>query len=211
MTANDHLTDLISSLIAPLGYEVVWLEAQTTRERILRIYIDYVEQPAPTKIGIQDCVRVTKHLDEPLDQNPEVAPLIEKIFQGTYELEVSSPGIERPLRRPKDYLRFAGSEVRVHTFRPLTAEECGNSAYQAKNPRQKNFLGTVLGIEGEKLRLALSTGTPGKARTAKAKKSGSGTTNSAEEVTIPLPLISKANLEPRLEDVLQGSERELSS
>lgn len=211
MNANENLTDLISAFLAPLGYDVVWLEAQVTRERILRIYIDHLEEVPGRRIGIEDCVRVTKALEEPLEQHPAIGPEVEKIFKGNYELEVSSPGIDRPLRRAKDFERFAGHEARVHIFRPLTADECGNSAYQAKNPRQKNFLGIVLGIAGEKLRLALSTGTPGKSRTGKSKdKAGSGTTNSVEEVTIPLPLISKANLEPRFDD-FESSERELKS
>ena len=120
--------------------------------------------------------------------------------EGGYELEVSSPGIDRPLRTERDFEKFRGREIRVHTFRPLTAEETSNPVYQAKNPKQKNFLGTLKGIQEGKVRIALNL-TGGHDKTQKKKKPSSEVTNSAEEVAIPLPLISKANLEPTFDAV----------
>ena len=107
---------------------------------------------------------------------PEVA----EIFGSTpYELEVSSPGVDRPLRREQDYLRFAGRKIRLNTFRPLSAEELENAPYAAQNPRQKNFLGELLGLDSGKVRLKSSIG--------------------GEEVRIPLPLVARANLDPDFE------------
>jgi ribosome maturation factor RimP len=215
-----HLIELISPLVTPLGYEIVHLEV-IQRQKTLRLYIDHLDSTAG--IGIQDCVKVTKALDEPLDQMPDV----DKAFGGgTYELEVSSPGIDRPLRSLRDFDKFKGREIRVHTFRPLTGEELGNADYQSKNPKQKNFLGTLQGVRGDKVVMTLNltggfdpshpdfkkkSGKKGKASPAD-RKEASPTTNSVEgeghamEVTFPLPLISKANLEPLdLLEQLEGS------
>lgn len=177
MQANEaRLIEIITPLIAPLGYEVVHVEIQTHRHKVLRLFIDFSETPKAEAsgkipaIGIEDCVKVTKALDEPLDQNSEV----EALFHGAYELEVSSPGVDRPLRQKKDYERFAGRSVRLHTFRALSQDEMGNAAYFAKNPKQKNFIGVLKGLSGDRLLLAAGDA----------------------EITIPLPLISKANLEP---------------
>ena len=201
-TSKDKLIELISPLVEPLGYEIVYLEAQTQREKILRIYIDHLE--SSKGIGIEDCVKVSKALDEPLDLIPEVA----KVFPNSFELEVSSPGIDRPLRTPKDYTRFSGRDARINLFRPLTAEEIGNAGYLAKNPKQKHFLGTLMGFQDGKVRLAIKTGPAEKKGKAKKAKSN---TNSAEEITIPLPLISKANLEPDFDLTNSGKEEEKES
>ena len=193
---RDLLLNAICVLIAPLGYEVIYLEAQTHRQKVLRIYIDHLVPGAKKGIGIEDCARVSRALDEPLELLPEV----EAVFKGSYELEVSSPGVDRPLRRLKDFERFSGQEARIHTFRPLTVDEIGNSGYQSRNPKQKNFVGTLKGLQDNKILLAVSANDGA----SKSSKKGKGTkaqpdTNSAEVVMIPLPLISKANLEPKFE------------
>jgi ribosome maturation factor RimP len=227
------LQEKISQLIAPLGYDLVHLEIINTRQKLIRVYIDHTsahleagaDRGYGAGINVEDCAIVSRALDEPLDQMPEV----EAIFSGTYELEVSSPGIDRPLRRSGDYERFKGREARIHVFRPLTAEEMGNPEYQQKNPKQKNFIGVLKGVRkgaaGESVLLVLdpSKGSikhaakmaPKSAKSPKkAKASVKGApapTNSVEEilnsdhlenkdiVAIPLPLISKANLEPDFE------------
>ena len=162
---------------------------------MLRVFIDHSNaDPDQDAIGIQDCVKVTKALDEPLDQFQE----IEAMFKGSYELEVSSPGVDRPLRLQKDYERFSGREVRINIFRPLTNDEMGNAHYFEKNSKQKNFLGTLKGVQNGKVMLALTIAakTAGKKPAKKGAKFAPANTNSAVVVTIPLPLISKANLEP---------------
>ena len=195
-----------------MGYDVVHVEVQNHKPRTLRVFIDFAEQTpeldnTDRAIGIEDCVKVTRALEEPLEKLPEV----ESIFHGTYELEVSSPGVDRPLRTARDFTRFAGREARIHTFRPLTAEESGNASYQERNPKQKNYFGTILGMnetaERVRFEIALEGSAAGKAGAVKGKKpakkehkkSKADSVASAEIVTIPLLLISKANLEPRYE------------
>jgi ribosome maturation factor RimP len=202
-TSTEALIDWIDRLIQPLGYEVVHLELQSHRQKTLRVFIDFADSRGTTDsgeekaIGIEDCVAVTRALDEPLDQIPE----IEALLHGAYELEVSSPGVDRPLRQAKDFVRFAKREARIHTFRPLTAEEIGNEAYFSKNPKQKNFFGTLLGVSGDKVQLAVSPGPSaekGKSK-RKPKTNKEAETGASAEISIPLPLISKANLEPKFD------------
>lgn len=192
-STTSRLIELISPLTERLGYEIVHLEIQTQRQKILRIFIDHVA-PSDQAIGIQDCVKATHALDKQLEQMPE----IDKLFgDSSYELEVSSPGIDRPLRLSKDYERFSGREVRIHLFRPLTSDEIGNAEYFSKNPKQKNFVGTLLGLREDRVLLALPK------TSGKSSRKTASLTNSVEKdqetVMIPLPLIAKANLEPKFE------------
>lgn len=177
VTVEDKLISIVNPLIEPLGYEVVHLEIQSHRQKQLRVFIDFTDPTVRGGIGIEDCVKVTRALDEPLDQHPE----LEKVFHGSYELEVSSPGIDRPLRREKDFERFKGQRVKIHVFRPLTVEEIGNTEYQSKNPKQKNFLGTLSGVTNGKVGMKVEGG------------------SKEAEIAIPLSLISKANLEPEFD------------
>jgi ribosome maturation factor RimP len=175
---GDRLIELLSPIVEGLGYEIVHLECQLARQKTLRLFID---AKGSQGVGIEDCVKVARALDEPLDQMPE----LDAVFKGAYELEVSSPGIDRPLRQPKDYEKFQGQEARIHVYRPLTAEEIGNAKYLEKNPRQKNFLGVLKGFRNDRVLLAVGTGS----------KAGLPEL----DVEIPLSLISKANLEPKID------------
>ncbi len=195
----DQLIQLISPSVTPLGYQIIHLEGQSHRQKVLRIFIDHLDPNTSQGIGIEDCVKVSRELDEKLDQMPEVQALL----PGTYELEVSSPGVDRPLRTAEDFQRFSGQEVRIHLYRPLTSEEIENSTYQEKNPKQKNFLGTLVGLQNSKVVLSIisSSEKGSKRQGKKSKAKAEPTTNSVEglRVAIPLPLISKANLEPQFD------------
>ncbi len=168
----------LSELIAPLGFEVIHVEVQNQRQRILRVYIDRLDHSA-RGVTLDDCASVSKAFDEPLEGMAE----IDSLFRGNYQLEVSSPGVDRPLRRAADFERFRGREARIHVYRPLTELEIENADYLRRNPKQKNFLGNLAELRGEKLLLSVPGGAAGPA-----------------SVAIPLELISKAHLEPRYEE-----------
>ena len=189
--AQENLYQALSTLISPLGYELVHLEIQNQKQKVLRLFIDRLaDQPEQenASISVEDCANVSRAIDEPLDQMPE----IDEVFHGgSYDLEVSSPGVDRPLRSQKDFIKFQGKEARVHVFRPLTAEEIENADYLAKNPKQKHFLGEILGCKDDKVLLALTSETGNK-----SKKKTSAT---PLQVAIPASLISKANLEPKFD------------
>jgi ribosome maturation factor RimP len=99
-----------------LGYELVDLE--TSRGGLMRVFID-----SPGGISVEDCARVSNHLTR--------AFAVEGI---DYErLEVSSPGLDRPLKRPEDFERFAGSRATVRLKLPRNG--------------QRRFEGRVMGVE----------------------------------------------------------------
>lgn len=194
---QESLIEFIGSVIEPLGFEVVHLEIVTQRTKTLRLYID-----RQGGVGIEDCATVSRTLGEeggPLDKFAEIAG--SGLLTGAYELEVSSPGLDRPLRQEKDYSRFAGREARIHVYRPLSAEEIANGEYQQKNPKQKNFVGTLQGVENGKVILAVSPNKPGhnKKKNLDALKNSENSNKPGLTVRIPISLISKANLEPQFE------------
>jgi ribosome maturation factor RimP len=107
------LTDLVERTLAGLGYELVELER--AGGGLLRITLDHVPGQAPAggedeaeerHIGIEDCERVSRHLTH-----------LFAVEDVDYDrLEVSSPGIDRPLRGARDFARFAGEMAKVQLF-----------------------------------------------------------------------------------------------
>lgn len=195
------LMEKLGPILEGLGYELVHLEMQMHHGKVLRVYIDRLEfNEKLGAIGVEDCANVSRALDEPLDAMLEV----DKAFGGAYELEVSSPGVDRPLRKVRDFEKFAGRDARIHTFRPLTAEELGNTDYQKRNPKQKNFLGRLSGVvvtgagasessASVKLTVLASMGTSTKGKKPSLKKKENERT---DEILLPMSLIAKANIEP---------------
>jgi ribosome maturation factor RimP len=94
------IKSLIEPTLAHMGYELYAVEQSGSSGRTLRVSID---RPEPIKI--EDCERVSKVIG-PLVDNSNLIP-------GSYDLEVSSPGAERPLRDMHDYVRFSGKRVNV--------------------------------------------------------------------------------------------------
>lgn len=95
----------ITRIVEDLGYECVHVgEATESGRQIIRIFIDSLGG-----INVKDCEGVSKAVNRYLDGRDDSA------LGERYYLEVSSPGLERPLFKPKDYDRFKGKEVRVKT------------------------------------------------------------------------------------------------
>lgn len=122
---RERLIAMTEPLLARLGYELVDVEYAATRsEATLRVYIDWPEGQMPPEraaqpddgerafdgIGVEDCERVSRELSALLDvEDPIAVP---------YQLEVSSPGMDRILRTPAHYQRFAGQRVHVELAVP---------------------------------------------------------------------------------------------
>lgn len=97
------LAELVEPLLEPEGYELVELEYRGGKSSVLRLYVDRSEGRDP--ITIEDCVRVSRLVEPALDAADLIAT--------AYSLEVSSPGVERPLRKARDFVRFVGESARV--------------------------------------------------------------------------------------------------
>jgi len=119
--AND-LWSLIEPIVEGLGYEVVDIEFRPhPRDGLLRIYIDH-----ENGIQLHDCTAVSRQISAMLD--------VEDPIPGQFNLEVSSPGLDRPLRKAEDFEKFAGERVKIKLGMP-TLEG------------QRNFTGKLLGLK----------------------------------------------------------------
>ena len=106
---KEEVENLVLPILEEEGMELVDIEYKMGRGRgrdILRLYID-----KPEGVKIDDCERVSKRIDFILDKSD--------IIGGHYLLEVSSPGLNRPLKKEKDFKRFKGRLIKVKTFSPI--------------------------------------------------------------------------------------------
>jgi ribosome maturation factor RimP len=107
------LSDLVAQTVAGLGYDMVELER--TPGGILRVTIDWPWDGSERSVNVEDCERVTRQLQYTLE--------VEEVdYQ---RLEVSSPGIDRPLRHEKDFERFVGEVVDITLKAPIGAAAGG--------------------------------------------------------------------------------------
>ena len=104
---RDALVALLKPVVESLGVELWELEYSAGRgNALLRVYID-----SPEGISLDDCERVSRAVSEVLDAEDPVP--------GHYTLEVSSPGLERPLRTAGHFARFVGETVSVETVQAI--------------------------------------------------------------------------------------------
>jgi ribosome maturation factor RimP len=105
--APAHILQLIEPVVEGLGYECVGIEYNPHPQHgLLRIYIDH-----EAGVGVADCTKVSHQVSGVMD--------VEDPVQGNYQLEVSSPGSERPLFKVDHFQQYIGSKVRVNLFKPV--------------------------------------------------------------------------------------------
>ncbi|MGR9099294.1 MAG: ribosome maturation factor RimP [Gammaproteobacteria bacterium] len=105
--APEQLVKLLEPVIEGLGYECVGIEYHPhPRHGLLRVYID-----KEGGIVLDDCTKVSHQLSGVLD--------VEDPIQGNYQLEVSSPGMDRPLFKLSQFERYIGSQVKISLFQQL--------------------------------------------------------------------------------------------
>ncbi|HUE76414.1 MAG TPA: ribosome maturation factor RimP [Longimicrobiales bacterium] len=125
-----------------LGFELVELERAGSKTRpVLRVRVDRPDSEPGQGVSVADCARVSRALEEYLDARPGMQP--------RYVLEVSSPGVERPLVRRRDFERFRGREVTLRGYAPLAGRG---------RRLQGELLGLEDGPEGESVRMRLEDG-----------------------------------------------------
>ena len=106
---KDRLFGLLEPVVAALGYELIEVEWHSAgRSSVVRVYIDRTDGGA---IGLDDCERTSRAIGAALDAEDPVGH--------EYQLEVSSPGFDRPLRTAEHFARFAGSEARIELAAPV--------------------------------------------------------------------------------------------
>lgn len=121
--SGDALEEKLESTLSGLGYELVDLE-RSGRGKLLRVYIDKAGG-----VNVDDCAAVSSHLSRVF--------AVEGIDYD--RLEVSSPGLDRPLRQEKDFVRYAGHKARIKLRVPVAG--------------QRNFIGVLRETRGGKVEL----------------------------------------------------------
>ncbi len=148
------IEELVQPLLDELGCELVDLEYQREqRGWVLRFFLD-----KEGGINLDDCAMASREISSLMD--------VENIINTAYSLEVSSPGIERPLKKPQDFKRFSGQLVKIKTLDSIDPDATGKN--------RKTFIGTLSGLEDDNVLLILK--------------------NKNDAVAIALSQIDKANL-----------------
>jgi ribosome maturation factor RimP len=125
-TVEAKAQQVLEPIVAGEGLEL--LDVEYVREKegwVLRLFID---KPGG-KVGLDECTQVSRAVDPVLD--------VEDIVPQEYSLEVSSPGVNRPLKKLRHFEQVKGQKVKVKTFGPLG------------EPPRKNFSGTLTEVESD--------------------------------------------------------------
>jgi ribosome maturation factor RimP len=122
----DQLTELITPILEDLGFELVDLEyKQEGRDLFLRIFVDKTGG-----VNLDDCASVSREIGALLE--------VEDVISDAYRLEVSSPGMDRVLKRPADFERFTGERIKIKSKEAIDPDGRGHN--------RKTFVGELLGL-----------------------------------------------------------------
>ena len=127
---NRRVSEVIEPTLGDMGYELVRIHLSGGQRPTLQIMAERRDQADMT---VDDCAAISKACSALLDVADPIA--------GASTLEVSSPGIDRPLTRPKDYERFIGFDARIEMAEPVDG--------------RRRFTGRLVGIEDGRIALAV--------------------------------------------------------
>ncbi|MCA1797027.1 MAG: ribosome maturation factor RimP [Desulfuromonadaceae bacterium] len=157
-SVEKQVEELAAPIVSEFDLDLVDIEyRQQGREWLLCLYIDKAGG-----VTLDDCAHFSRELSTLLD--------VEDVVPTAYRLEVSSPGLDRPLKKMDDFRRFAGAVVKIK-MRSLVDPD-------ARGYTRKTFVGVLHGLEGENVAVEQSDSAGGK-------------------VLLPLQDIDKANIEPQ--------------
>ncbi len=127
------LEKLITPIVSDFSLELVDLELKGEgRRQVLRVFID-----KPGGVTLDDCAEVSREISALFE--------VEDPIEGAYVLEVSSPGLDRPLKKLRDFERAVGKLVKLRTHELLDPDGRGH--------QRKTFVGEVLGVDGTQVKL----------------------------------------------------------
>lgn len=126
MSLRDDLINLLEPTLESMGYELVELECRPNpRNGLVRIFID-----KPGGVGLDDCEQVSHQVSGVMD--------VEDPMPGQYSLEVSSPGLDRPMRKVSHFEQAIGSNVKLELNTPLA-------------DKRWRFTGKLLAVKGDRI------------------------------------------------------------
>lgn len=124
MDVAKRVADLISPSLTDMGFELVRVQFTGNTRKTLQVMAERIDRVAMT---VEDCAQISRAASALLDVEDPIA--------GQYLLEVSSPGLDRPLTRKDDFVRFAGYEVKLETVMPVDG--------------RKRFKGRLIGLNDQ--------------------------------------------------------------
>lgn len=130
MSLENYLIELLEPALQEIGYNIVRVQLRGTKRKTLQVMIERLDEIG---ITLDDCTQASRTISMLLDVDDSIVD--------SYLLEVSSPGLERPLVKLIDFDRFKDQDVKI----------------ELKVPHQgsKRFKGKLLGLEGEKIKIML--------------------------------------------------------
>ena len=128
MDPANRVETIIAPTLQDMGFDLVRVRISGAQRRTLQIMAERLDDGTMT---VEDCAAISRAVSTLLD--------VEDPIKGSYTLEVSSPGLDRPLTRPKDYTRFAGLEVKIELREPMDG--------------QRRFRGRIAGLADDQVQL----------------------------------------------------------
>ena len=130
-----RIAEIITPVVEDMGFEVVRIRLMTGKESILQV----MAQSPDGTIEVDDCGKISTAISAVMD--------VEDPILDAYNLEVSSPGIDRPLTRLKDFVQWEGFEAKIETDELIDG--------------RRRFKGQLAGVEGDEVLITISEGTIG--------------------------------------------------
>ncbi|MDG1520349.1 MAG: ribosome maturation factor RimP [Yoonia sp.] len=130
-----RIAEIITPVVEDMGFEVVRIRLMTGKESILQV----MAQSPDGTIEVDDCGKISTAISAVMD--------VEDPILDAYNLEVSSPGIDRPLTRLKDFAQWEGFEAKIETDELIDG--------------RRRFKGQLAGVEGDEVLITISEGTIG--------------------------------------------------
>ena len=128
MDPANRIETIIAPTLQDMGFDLVRVRISGAQRRTLQIMAERLDDGTMT---VEDCAAISRAVSTLLD--------VEDPIKGSYTLEVSSPGLDRPLTRPKDYTRFAGLEAKIELREPMDG--------------QRRFRGRIAGLADDQVQL----------------------------------------------------------
>ena len=133
-----EVRSLLEPVVEQLGYELVYVILAGSKNRALRMFID-----APGGITVDDCERVSRRVSDVLD--------VEVMIQGEYSLEISSPGLNRPLAKREHFERVQGKNISIR----MRSLHHGRKSFQGSLLEVRSD-GVLVEVDGETYKLMYS-------------------------------------------------------
>ncbi len=132
MDLSHRVQQLIEPGVEDLGFDIVRVQIIGKEKLLVQIMIEHKDGPGDRQgMTVDDCATVSRAVSALLE--------VEDPIKAVYTLEVSSPGVDRPLTRIGDFERFQGHQAKIEVHRPLDG--------------RRRFKGRLLGVEGDNVRI----------------------------------------------------------